>query len=146
MPSATGDTSRIEALSDGVFAVAMTLLIIDIRVPDLSSDPGFGRLARDVLSLWPHFVTYAVSFLIVGLYWVSHHLLFDLIRRTDRGLMWINLFFLLFVVVIPFSTALLGSHNHNYFAGALLRLQHDLGRGFAADAVDVRDARAPAGR
>ena len=116
MPTATADTARIEALSDGVFAVAMTLLIIDIRVPDLALGPGMPELGRAVLQLWPHFASYAVSFLIVGLYWVSHHLLFDLIRRADRGLMWINLLFLLFVVVIPFSTALLSRYHDNRFA------------------------------
>jgi uncharacterized membrane protein len=116
MPSATADSARIEALSDGVFAVAMTLLIIDIRVPQLPGHPTFSDLAIAVVALWPHFATYAVSFLIVGLYWVSHHLLFDLIRRSDRGLMWINLIFLLFVVVIPFSTALLGRYSDNRFA------------------------------
>lgn len=116
MPTATADTRRIEALSDGVFAVAMTLLIIDIRVPELTFKPDLAELGRAVLGLWPHFATYAVSFLIVGLYWVSHHLLFDLIRRSDRGLMWLNMFFLLFVVVIPFSTALLGRYNDNHFA------------------------------
>jgi uncharacterized membrane protein len=116
MPSATADTARIEALSDGVFAVAMTLLIIDVRVPQLPGHPSFSELASAVLALWPHFDVYAVSFLIVGLYWVSHHLLFDLIRRSDRGLMWINMIFLLFVVVIPFSTALLGRYLDNRFA------------------------------
>lgn len=116
MPTATADTTRIEALSDGVFAVAMTLLIIDLRVPELPSEPTFGALATAVATLWPHFVSYAVSFLIVGLYWVSHQLLFDLIRRSDRGLLWINIIFLLFVVVIPFSTALLGRYPGNHFA------------------------------
>jgi uncharacterized membrane protein len=116
MPAATADVSRICALSDGIFAVAMTLLIIDLRVPELASKPTMGELARHVLALWPHFAAYAVSFSIVGLYWVSHNLLFDLIRRSDRGLMWINLFFLLFVVVLPFSTALLGQYSDNRFA------------------------------
>ena len=116
MPTATQGTLRIEALSDGVFSIAMTLLIIDIHVPQFAYSPDFGTLARAVLGLWPQFGSLAVSFLILGLYWVSHHLLFDLIRRADRGLMWINATFLLFVVVVPFSTALLGRYPGNYFA------------------------------
>jgi uncharacterized membrane protein len=116
MPTATADTIRIEALSDGVFAVAMTLLVIDLRVPELAQQSTFAALGLEVLKLWPHFLSYAVSFLIVGLYWVSHQLLFDLIRRSDRGLLWINIIFLLFVAVIPFSTALLGRYHDNHFA------------------------------
>ena len=116
LPSATEDSQRLEALSDGVFAVAMTLLIVDIRVPSLVPHPSFATLAVAVLRLWPHFASYAVSFLVVGLYWVSHHLIFDQVRRSDRGLMWLNMIFLLFVVVIPFSTALLGRYHDNRFA------------------------------
>ena len=118
MPSATADVARINALSDGVFAVAMTLMIVDLRVPT-PAQPTFAALSGQVLALWPHFAAYALSFLVIGLYWVSHNLLFDLIRRSDRGLMWINIVFLLFVVVIPFSTALLGRYSDNRFAVTL---------------------------
>src|ERR1700733_3904060 len=93
MPTSTADVLRVCALSDGVFAIAMTLLIFDLHVPELANHPTFEGLALAVAGLWEHFAAYAVSFLILGLYWVSHHLLFDLIRRSDRGLLWINMFF-----------------------------------------------------
>jgi uncharacterized membrane protein len=113
MPSATEDACRLHAISDGVFAISMTLLILDIHVSHLTP---YLNLATAVLSLWPHFAVYAFSFLFIGQYWVSHHLIFNLIERSDRGLAWLNLGFLLFIVVIPFSTALLAQFLNDWFA------------------------------
>jgi uncharacterized membrane protein len=101
-------TSRIEALSDNIFAVAMTLLVLDIKVPM----HGNGRdLWPFIAPLWHHVRTFAVSFFIVGLYWVLHHHVFVSIRRSDRTLLWLNLLFMLFVVITPFSTGLLGAFD-----------------------------------
>src|SRR5262245_25853295 len=79
-------TQRLEALSDGVFAVAMTLLILDIKVPDV--DPG--RLWPSLLLLAPHLMAFALSFLIVTFYWTAHHVLFNAINESDRLLLWFN--------------------------------------------------------
>lgn len=102
--------NRIEALSDGIFAVAMTLMILDIRVPEISGMLVSTELLPKLFELWPKFLVYAMSFVISGIYWVGQHNQFHYIRHSDRILLWINIFFLMFVVMIPFSTALLGRY------------------------------------
>lgn len=112
-------TARIEALSDNIFAVAMTLLVLDIKVPAHGTD---SDLWPSIAPLWHHMRTFAVSFFIVGLYWVLHHHVFSSIRRSDRPLQWINLVFMLFVVVTPFSTGLLGAFDDSRTAIAVYGL------------------------
>jgi uncharacterized membrane protein len=102
--------SRIEALTDGVFAIAMTLLVFGIRVPQLARPPGPGQLWRSVVALWPQLLSYVMSFVILGIYWIGHHNQFHYIRRSDRTLLWINIAFLMSVTFIPFTTALLGDY------------------------------------
>lgn len=99
--------SRIEALSDGIFAVAMTLLVLDIKPPAVIQA---AAVPRELLALWPRFLSYAVSFLMLGIYWVGQHNQFHLIRRADRTLLWINLVFLMAISFVPFSTALLSAY------------------------------------
>jgi uncharacterized membrane protein len=102
--------NRIEALTDGVFAVAMTLLVLDLRVPELQPPLDISQLPVRLLALWPKFLSYAISFVILGVYWVGHHIQLSFIRRADRPLLWINLLFLLWVALVPFSTALLSEY------------------------------------
>jgi uncharacterized membrane protein len=101
-------TARIEAFSDGVFAVAATLLVLGLHVPAAP-----GRLAHGLLDEWPHYATYVVSFLTIGIIWMNHHAQFERIVRTDRTLMLLNLVLLMFVTLIPFPTGLLASHFHS---------------------------------
>jgi uncharacterized membrane protein len=101
--------NRVEALTDGVFAVAMTLLVLDIRVPELQPSD-VSQLAVRLLALWPKFLSYTISFVILGVYWVGHHVQLSFIRKVDRPLLWINLLFLLWVALVPFSTALLSEY------------------------------------
>jgi uncharacterized membrane protein len=101
-------TARIESFSDAVFAVAITLLILNITVPQLADESALGAALRD---LTPHFVSFFISFVVIGLYWMAHHAVFRYIRRHDRTLLWLNLFFLLSIVVMPFSTNLLGEYG-----------------------------------
>lgn len=98
--------TRLEAFSDGVFAVAITLLIFGIAVPTV----GLTHLDRALLDEWPSFAAYAVSFLVIGIIWVNHHTVFDRIARVDRPLMFLNLFLLMVVAFIPFPTALLARY------------------------------------
>jgi uncharacterized membrane protein len=101
-------TGRLEAFSDGVFAVAITLLVLDIRPPaeaDTSSD-----LWHALGHLWPHYAAYAVSFLIIGIVWVNHHTVMNVIDRVDRQLTFLNLLLLMAVALIPFATALLADY------------------------------------
>ncbi|HEV8361814.1 MAG TPA: TMEM175 family protein [Candidatus Thermoplasmatota archaeon] len=99
--------ARLETLVDGVFAIAMTLLVLEIRVPEGASENVLAGLGQ----LWPSFLAYALSFANLGVFWVGHHSQFDAIRRTNRTSIWLNIGFLVFVSLIPFSTALLAAHT-----------------------------------
>lgn len=101
---------RIEALSDGVFAIVMTLLVLEIAVPDLPGAATESELRGALADLLPQFLGYATSFILLGIFWVVHHRQFHFIQRTDRALVWINISVLLFVALIPFTTALLSRH------------------------------------
>ena len=98
--------TRVEAFSDGVFAIAITLLILEVRAPDARP----GDLAGDLLSLWPSYAAYVVSFVIIGIIWVNHHEIFQQIRSVDRPLLFLNLLLLLTVAFLPFPTQLLGEY------------------------------------
>lgn len=99
-------SSRTEAFSDGVFAVAITLLVLNVAVPHSGSRP----LLRALTSLWPSYATYVVSFMTIGIMWVNHHSIFKCIRIVDRPLQFINLFLLMIITFIPFPTSLLGRY------------------------------------
>lgn len=101
-------TARIEAFSDGVFAIVITLLVLEIHVPQVQGKDISATLARSLLAMAPKFLTYILSFLIVCVWWVAHHNLFHVLKRSDRGLLWLNSLFLLWLAFIPFPTALMG--------------------------------------
>jgi uncharacterized membrane protein len=98
--------SRLEAFSDGVFAVAITLLALDLRV----DGPGNGTLAYQLAHQWPVFAAYVVSFFVIGIVWVNHHALFTSFARADRTLMFLNLVLLLWIVAIPFATSTMATY------------------------------------
>ena len=100
------ETSRVEAFSDGVFAIAITLLILDLHVPP----PAAGRLGPALLRQWPTYVAFLLSFAFIGIMWVNHHRLFNHIRRSDNFLLFLNLLLLLGVCLVPFPTALLAAY------------------------------------
>jgi uncharacterized membrane protein len=100
------NTSRVEAFSDGVFAIAITLLILEIKVPDAAD----GRLAHELLDAWPSFASYAVSFLTIGIIWVNHHAIFRYVAHVDRVVLFLNLGLLATVSFLPFPTALLARY------------------------------------
>lgn len=95
---------RLLALSDGVFAIAMTLLVLSIPVPELGDHPANRQVTQALLNLAPNLTAFAVSFIIVGNYWRAHHRTFRRGERVDARLMWLNLVVLLFVCLVPFST------------------------------------------
>jgi len=103
-------TARIESLSDNVFSVAMTLLVLSIKVPELSSNAVHTELVHKLLELWPDFVTYIFSFILLGIFWIGHHNQYHFIKRTDRMFLWINILFLMGVAVFPFFTSLLAKY------------------------------------
>jgi uncharacterized membrane protein len=100
--------SRLEAFSDGVFAIAATLLVLDLHV---QSRPG--QLSQALGREWPHYATFVVSFLTIGIIWVNHNSQFERIATVDRPLLFLNLLLLMFVVLIPFPTELLASYLHS---------------------------------
>jgi uncharacterized membrane protein len=97
------DKGRAEAFSDGVLAVAITLLALDLRV----EATGHGTLVHQLGQTWPRFLAYVVSFFVIGVIWVNHHALFSLIDRVDRVLLFENLVLLMFVTTLPFTTSTL---------------------------------------
>jgi TMEM175 potassium channel family protein len=109
-PTTGLNTNRIEAFSDGVFAVAITLLVLNLQVPQLAASFVSQELVAKLIELWPKLLIYVLSFVIVGIYWVAHHNSFHYIQRSDRTLLWLNLLLLLCIVFIPFPTALVGEY------------------------------------
>jgi uncharacterized membrane protein len=99
------ESRRVETLADGVFAIAMTLLVLEVKVPELP-DPVTGvAMVGALAGLLPSVAGFAVSFVILGMLWIGHHNQFHFIRRVDRPLLWINIFYLLCVAFVPFATA-----------------------------------------
>lgn len=104
------ETGRLEAFSDGVFAIAMTLLVLDLKVPKAGDIPGGGGLLPALGRQWPTFVAYLTSFATILVMWVNHHKLFNSIRRTTGAFLFLNGLLLLFVTFIPFPTALVSEY------------------------------------
>lgn len=111
-------TTRLEAFSDGVLAVAITLLVLDIKVPVVG---GHGSLARELARNWPHYAAYVTSFLTIGIIWTNHHAMIGRLRQADHVILFLNLLLLLSIAVLPFATSLMAaylkqSHGQNLAA------------------------------
>jgi uncharacterized membrane protein len=102
------DPVRVLALSDGVFAILITLLVLEIHVPELTQGHSLNEALQE---LRPSLVAFVISFILAGMYWVGHRDLFALIRRTDRGLVWLNIVYLLPLCLLPFGASLLGRYE-----------------------------------
>jgi uncharacterized membrane protein len=104
-------TARMEAFSDSIFGFAITLLVLNITVPELSRSQALhGELLPHLLADWPRFLTYAMSFAIIGIFWVGHTIMFHYIKRSDRKLLWLNALLLMSVGFMPFPTNILGKY------------------------------------
>jgi uncharacterized membrane protein len=99
-------TERLEMFSDGVIAIAITLLVLEISVPESKQ----GDLFDALVDQWPSYVAFVISFVVIGIMWVSHHSMFERIAAVDRGLLFINLLLLLGIGFLPFPTALLANY------------------------------------
>ena len=122
---------RLNTLIDGIFAIVLTLLVLDIKVPGTASE---AALTAQLAALWPQLFSYALSFFILGLFWLGHQLEARYIRMSDDVHLWLSLLFIMFIALVPFSSSLLGSHtssrvavivySSNIFAASLLRYIH----------------------
>jgi uncharacterized membrane protein len=99
-------TNRLEAFSDGVFAIAITLLVLELHVPE----PGSGELGHELLTQWPSYAAYVVTFITIGIIWINHHAAFSRLRAVDHSILMWNLLLLLTVSVLPFTTALMAAY------------------------------------
>jgi len=95
------ELDRIVFFSDAVFAIAITLLVLDIQVPEIPERLVDERLPERLLELWPKYLSYVLSFLVILMYWMAHHSTFTAIKRYDRGLIWLNSLFLMCVAFLP---------------------------------------------
>lgn len=102
------DLARVVAFTDGVFAIAITLLVLNLDVPELSSGK---ELADELGKLWPHLLAYFLSFAVVGRFWIIHHRVFAVVRSFDGRLLMLNLLYLAFIVLVPFTTELIGDYG-----------------------------------
>jgi uncharacterized membrane protein len=109
-PQAEAGTTRLEAFSDGVFAIAITLLVLEIRLPDEHRIEELGGLAQTLSGLWPSYAGYVISFVTIGIMWANHHNVMRMMARVDHGLMVWNLLLLMAISFTPFSTAVMAEH------------------------------------
>lgn len=109
-------TDRVIMLTDGIFAIVMTILVLELHVPELLSSAQLGHALIEEI---PVLISFFVSFIILGLYWIGHHNFFHLIKRVDRPMLWINILFLFFISLIPFSASVLGKYGNEPVAVAL---------------------------
>ncbi len=108
--SGPSETVRVEAFSDGVFAIAITLLVLEIKLPPADLTGHGSTLLQALLRLWPSYLGYLISFVTIGVMWVNHHSMFVLIRRTDRYFLLLSVFFLMCIAFLPFPTAVLAEY------------------------------------
>lgn len=106
-----GELDRLISLSDGVFAFAMTLLIVSIEVPEMSDAAARDRLTHDVVALWPEMLSYVVGFFVIGFQWVSHRRIYARVQDYDDRLVKLNIILLMFVAFLPFPTGILGQYG-----------------------------------
>lgn len=107
---------RIKALSDGVFAISLTLLVLDVSIPLHDQIKSESELAQAFVRLTPKLLTYFLSFVTLGIFWTAHTSQLHFIQKSDRNFNWLNLFFLLFISTMPFTTAFLSEFIHFKFA------------------------------
>jgi uncharacterized membrane protein len=100
-------TTRLETLSDGVIAIIITIMVLELKLPDLSKNSTTGQTVDHLQHLFPYFITYAFSFMMIGIFWANHHHMFHLLENTDERLVWQNFLFLFLLSLIPFATVML---------------------------------------
>ncbi len=103
--------SRLENLCDAIFAFAMTLLVLNIRVPLMTDAQALESLPQELARLWPHFFAFGLSFFLLANFWMIHHREFHFIDKTNTLFIWMNIIMMAFIVMLPFSTSLIGEYE-----------------------------------
>src|SRR5688572_8812327 len=103
-------TTRVETFSDGVISILITIMVLSIKLPNLNEIDSDKMIRNELRDLLPYFVTYAFSFLMIGIFWINHHHMFHLLEKTDEPLLIQNLFFLFWVSLIPIATAMVAAN------------------------------------
>lgn len=109
-------TRRIEMFSDGIFAIIVTLLVLDLKVPEVAAGANNQLMWKAIIPIIPQFISFALSFFILCIFWVNHHQFFYILKKADRKLLWLNNFLLFWLCFIPFPTAMLGRFPTNTIA------------------------------
>ena len=111
--------SRTEALTDGIFAIAMTILVLNLDIPSLPKQPTDVQVWQAIVKVMPNALAFVASFITLGMYWVSHHSAFRFLTRSDRTVLWLNMYFLLFASLVPFTTNLYAGDADSRVANAV---------------------------
>jgi uncharacterized membrane protein len=127
-PESNRDLDRIVFFSDAVFAIAITLLVLEIQVPYIPEEQVPEQLAASLLALWPKYLGYVISFLSISIFWSVHHRIFRAIRGYNGPLILLNFLFLMFVAFLPFPTALLGEYGNHQLPVAIYATTLAVGR------------------
>ena len=109
-PQSFHSNERLTFLSDGIFAITITLLVLDIKVPEISENLVATELQKELLHLAPNILSYIISFIVLGIYWIAHHNMFMYIKHHDHVMLWLNTLFMMCVASVPFPTALLSRY------------------------------------
>ncbi len=116
------DTKRLETLVDGIFAIAMTLLVLGLAVPQINGPLSNVAVQNAIYNLLPNFISLVVSFILLSIFWKIHHRIFKQIKMMDGTLLWINVIWLLFIVLVPFSTTLTGEYGQFPISNVIFNL------------------------
>jgi TMEM175 potassium channel family protein len=106
---------RVEAFSDGVFSIILTLLVLELRVPNIADHSSLGQYAAAMAPLVPKLVSFVLTFVMIAIHWVSHHYFFRYLNDVTIGMVWLNNLLLLWICLLPFPTSMLGDHPTDQF-------------------------------
>jgi uncharacterized membrane protein len=118
-PTELFESVRLLAFTDGVFGVAITLLVIDMHLPASAMDGGDAALLQALALMGPKLVVFAFTFIVLGMSWLGHHRKFSYIDKVDGRLLWMNLFYLMAICLVPFASSMVAEHGNSRFAFAL---------------------------
>jgi len=110
------NSNRLATFSDGVFAIAVTLLVFNLKIPEIPSGTVHSQLPSQLKAMIPHFLAYVISFFLVAINWTVHHRLLDLVDHVDINFIWLNLLYLLLIAFIPFLAGLIGTYPEEPFS------------------------------